>query len=99
MTKKCTPCPVEDSKLRLHPMHWENQPRWRRPDEVTEPGLYVFTRVDDDQIEPGTIRLTQDVSGAIIDQTMPSFSAGECSPIRNWDDECRFFGPIPKCEE
>lgn len=74
-------------------MHWKNQPRWRRPDEVTEPGDYVLTRTDDDELR-GTIHLDEELR--CWDNDVKHVSP---EPVSTWDEECRFFGPIPKREE
>lgn len=61
---------------------------WRKPFEVSVDGSYIMTRMDDDQENQFLVYIT---NGRLFGEPEP--------PIRDFDPECRFFGPIPDCKE
>lgn len=61
--------------------------RWLKPLELTEPGTYVLGRTDDDPGSLIAITLTPGCSA--------TYPYG-VQHVQTWDEECRFFGPLPE---
>ncbi len=67
--------------------------KWLKASDVTEPGSYVLNRVDDgDQASHSILRIN------IINRKARYFNIDTFHDLALWDEECRFFGPIPPVE-
>lgn len=73
--------------------------KWLTPEEVKEPGFYLFGRADDDELNSEMIELIlNDDDGCLysLEYVAQSGTKIQCeTPVYKWDDECRFL-PIPK---
>jgi hypothetical protein len=78
-----------------HPMDACHLPFWRRPDQVIEPGSYALTRTDDDLVPRRIVMIGDDLRVYEDDGSTDPYGG----TVKDWDEQCRFFGPIPRCDD